>query len=316
MSENGSGSEIVDVAYGEGWDAGRGAVLGPISSEAAAARDAAGEQYAVVLRQADHPAVVVAHVAWARHYLGLWVYDAQRRRFLEADLRRLEAERVFLTFKRAWAYASDRTPEFAGDAGRVTVELRPDGRGVEIVEPQGDKGGSRHTAADVPEEQRWFPAPGFGQWEGLFAPLGIDVPDRCELREDADAAVGGEDAEPNRRPPEGPPVLVAHVYDSDVVAVEAESPKGPRWECVLSPQMAMDSYGALGQVIEWNEAALEPALAWASEAGREPDAEAVKAVLSAEANPFAEDLVRELARALGFCFARRRGQERAPLAQQ
>jgi hypothetical protein len=43
--------------------------------------------------------------------------------------------------------------------------------------------------------------------------------------------------------------------------------------------------------------------AWASEAGREPDAEAVKAVLSAEADPFAEDLVRELARALGFCFA-------------
>src|SRR5690242_6609704 len=81
MSENGSGSEIVDVAYGEGWASGRGAVLGPISSEAAATRDAAGEPYAVVLRQADHPAVVVAHAAWAHHHLGLWVYDAQGRRF-------------------------------------------------------------------------------------------------------------------------------------------------------------------------------------------------------------------------------------------
>ncbi|MFE4990145.1 DUF4241 domain-containing protein [Streptomyces mirabilis] len=203
MSENGSGSEIVDVAYGEGWDSGRGAVLGPISSEAAAARDAAGEPYAMVLRQADHPTVVVAHVAWAHHYLGLWVYDAQGRRFLELDLRRLEAERLFLTYRRAWAYASDQSPEFAADAGRLTIQLRPDGRGSRIVEPQGDKGGSRHTVADVPEEQRWFPAPRFGQWEGLFAPLGIDVADRCELREDADAAVGSEDAEPNWWPPEG-----------------------------------------------------------------------------------------------------------------
>lgn len=46
------------------------------------------------------------------------------------------------------------------------------------------------------------------------------------------------------------PVLVAHVFDSDVVAVEAASPKGPRWECVLSPQTAQDSYGAPEQVLE------------------------------------------------------------------
>ncbi|WP_189191634.1 hypothetical protein [Streptomyces albiflavescens] len=99
------------------------------------------------------------------------------------------------------------------------------------------------------------------------------------------------------------PVLVALVFDSDVVAVEAASPKGPRWECTLAPEMAIDSYGAPEQVVEWNEAALEPALAWAREAGHEPDAEAVTAALSAEADPFAEDLVRELAKALGFRFA-------------
>jgi hypothetical protein len=84
-----AGREIVDVAYGEGWDSGREAVLGSIDVAMAAARDAAGQPYAVVLRQRGVAGVVVAHVAWERHYLGLWVYDAMGRRFLETDLRRL-----------------------------------------------------------------------------------------------------------------------------------------------------------------------------------------------------------------------------------
>ncbi|WP_333772090.1 hypothetical protein [Streptomyces sp. IBSBF 3136] len=78
-----TGRRIIDVAYGEGWDSGRGAVLGPIDASVAAARDAAGLPYAVVLRQANAPGLIVAHVAWESHYLGLWAYDAQGRRFLE-----------------------------------------------------------------------------------------------------------------------------------------------------------------------------------------------------------------------------------------
>ncbi|MFE1772308.1 hypothetical protein [Streptomyces sp. NPDC059008] len=98
------------------------------------------------------------------------------------------------------------------------------------------------------------------------------------------------------------PVLVAHVFDSDVVAVEATSPQGQRWECVLSPQTARDSYGAPEEIVERNTMAAGPAVAWAREAGREPDSDAVAAVLVAEADPLAEDLVTELTRALGFRF--------------
>ncbi|MFC8245806.1 hypothetical protein [Streptomyces chartreusis] len=98
------------------------------------------------------------------------------------------------------------------------------------------------------------------------------------------------------------PVLVAHVFDSDVAAVEATSPKGPRWECVLSPQMARDSYGAPERLLKRNNEAAPLAADWAREAGREPDTDAVAAVLAAEADPFAEDLVHELMSALGFRF--------------
>lgn len=98
------------------------------------------------------------------------------------------------------------------------------------------------------------------------------------------------------------PVLVAQVFDSDVVAVEAASPKGPKWECVLSPQIAQDSYGAPEQVLEWNKEAAPLAADWAREADREPDTDALAAVLAAEADPFAEDLVLELMSALGFRF--------------
>ncbi|MGG7570250.1 hypothetical protein [Streptomyces sirii] len=98
------------------------------------------------------------------------------------------------------------------------------------------------------------------------------------------------------------PVLVAHVFDSDVVAVEAAGPQGQRWECVLSPQTARDSYGAPDEIVERNAMAVGPAVAWAREAGCEPDADAVASVLAAEADPLAEDLVTELMRALGFRF--------------
>ncbi|MFI2642864.1 hypothetical protein [Streptomyces sp. NPDC018610] len=100
----------------------------------------------------------------------------------------------------------------------------------------------------------------------------------------------------------GAPVLVAHVFDSDVAAVEAVGPKGSGWECVLSPRTARDSYGAPERSPDRNREAVPLAADWAREAGRVPDADAVAAVLAAEADPFAEDLVLDLTHALGFRF--------------
>lgn len=100
------------------------------------------------------------------------------------------------------------------------------------------------------------------------------------------------------------PVLVAQVFDGDVAAVDAASPKGLRWECVLSPRTAQDSYGAPERLLTRNQEAAPLAADWARERGHQPVADAVAAVLAAEADPFAEDLVRELLSALGFRFER------------
>ncbi|MGW1169961.1 hypothetical protein [Streptomyces sp. NPDC002550] len=197
-----AGPEIVDVVYGEGRDSGRAAVLGPIDTAVAAARDAAGLPYAVVQRQQGSPGVIVAHVAWERHCLGLWVYDAQGRRFLEMDLWRLAEDRLFLIHQRGWAYRDDDMPEFAADAGRVTIQLLPDGRGTRTVEPRGAKGGLLQTTADVSEERRWFPVPAFGRWQDLLAVLGCPGPDSCELRE-APELPESEPARPNWPAPQG-----------------------------------------------------------------------------------------------------------------
>lgn len=161
---------IIDVTYGEGWDAASRRVLGPLSRELAAERDAAGEQYAVVLRERGRPQpVAVLHIAWARDYLGVWAYDGRGRRHRELDLRRLEPGRLFLRHIARWSYDTEDMAEFADTAGRVLVDLFPDGKGRKVSQPKGTGGGSLHTLADVPAERRWAAVPAFGDWAWAVA---------------------------------------------------------------------------------------------------------------------------------------------------
>lgn len=161
---------IIDVTYGEGWDAVSHTVLGPMSRQRASDRDAAGQPYAVVLREEGRPQpVAVLHIAWAHGYFGVWAYDERGRRTREVDMRRLEPERLFLRHLGQWRYDSEAMEEFAAEAGRVRVDLYPDGRGRKVSEPQGIEGGSRYTMADMPDEQRWVPVPEFGTWEWTVA---------------------------------------------------------------------------------------------------------------------------------------------------
>lgn len=99
----------------------------------------------------------------------------------------------------------------------------------------------------------------------------------------------------------GAPVLVVHVLDSDFATVQAASPSGPTWQSVLSSKMARD-YGFPEQWIGDPDSVTSQAVAWAEEAGLQPDPAAVRAVLVAECDPFAEDLVFALTNALGFWF--------------
>ncbi|MBO1334828.1 DUF4241 domain-containing protein [Streptomyces sp. VRA16 Mangrove soil] len=193
----------IDVAYGVGYDAVSGSVTGPMTREGAAARDAAGEPYAVVLRDAGAVAkAVVLHVARAAHHLGMWAYDSRRRRFLEMDLRQIEEDRLFLLHQRMWHYADDDVPECAPYAPRVTLDLMPGGRGRKVVEPKGEGGGSTHTMADLPESQRWFRVPEFGQWGGTLRLLGIDADlAQVEFRDVPAPGAAPASAEPDWQPP-------------------------------------------------------------------------------------------------------------------
>ena len=164
------------MAYGEDWDPVFRTVSGPLSRRQAAARDASGEQYAVVLRREGRPQpVAVLHVARAQGYFGIWAYDDRGRRTREIDLRGLEPGRLFLRHLAQWRYDTADMAEFAADAGRVLTDLYPDGRGRKVCEPKGRGGGSMHTLPDVPEEQRRFPARGFGDWAWAAA-LATDEP--------------------------------------------------------------------------------------------------------------------------------------------
>lgn len=156
---------IIDVTYGEDWDAASRTVLGPLSRESAASRDTAGEQYAVVLREPERPQpIAVLNIARAHDYVGVWAYDDQGRRIREFDLRRLEPDRLFCRHIAQWRYGTEDMKEFADDAGRVLIDLYPDGKGRKVSAPKGIGGGSMHTLADVPEEQRWTPTSAFGDW--------------------------------------------------------------------------------------------------------------------------------------------------------
>ncbi|WP_158715048.1 hypothetical protein [Kitasatospora phosalacinea] len=99
----------------------------------------------------------------------------------------------------------------------------------------------------------------------------------------------------------GAPALIASVFDSDVGWVRAGSPEGRAWECFLSPVMARE-YGIPEEEFGDPDEIAGRAAAWAREAGMRPDPEAVRAVLVAKGDPFAEDLVFDLVQALGFVF--------------
>ncbi len=98
----------------------------------------------------------------------------------------------------------------------------------------------------------------------------------------------------------GAPVLAAHVVDGDFAAVEAASSAGPGWRCALRPDAARE-YGLPEERIGDPRDVAELAAAWAKEAGRRPDAQALFATLATETGP-ADTLVPTLLRALGFGF--------------
>lgn len=206
MVDPGTGT-ILEAAYGDGWDPRARRVVRPITAEQARRRDAVGEPYSVVLTAPgqDIPEALL-HVAWNRHYLGLWWLDEYGRRKEEIDLRSLEDGKLFLRHLAQWRYDSPDVPEFADTAWHQAVDLYPDGKGRRVVQPNGRLGGSTHTVPTIPMNQRWLPRTDFGHWAALLSAPHFGVHGPYRIREASQPTVEEPSAETGRpsgwRPPE------------------------------------------------------------------------------------------------------------------
>jgi hypothetical protein len=101
----------------------------------------------------------------------------------------------------------------------------------------------------------------------------------------------------------GAPALFGYVMDSDCVAVEAAAPDSGAWTACLGRDAMAGYLGEDGlsvddYFLEPHDAA-ERAVAWAAEAGQEIAAERLIDVLTADADPLAENLFFRLLDRLG-----------------
>ncbi|WP_412542397.1 DUF4241 domain-containing protein [Longispora sp. K20-0274] len=156
------------LLYCEGWDPAEGAVVGPLTPEAARHRDASGEPYVAVLFAGGMPKLLI-EVCWRYFVVTAWEFDERGRRTTRHDLRLLEDGRLLLIGQTVWRYADADQPEFDGRAARHRRETVDDGVRV-IEEPGGDRGGSRHTFERVDRESLRLAVPAFGDWTALIRP--------------------------------------------------------------------------------------------------------------------------------------------------
>ncbi|GAA2639689.1 DUF4241 domain-containing protein [Actinomadura fulvescens] len=111
----------VEVVYGAGWNVAARSLDHPVSEALARTRDAAGEQYAVLLIVGGVPRMVI-EVCWRAHHAELWNLDGSGRKYRGVSYRRWPDGRLRLFEVRSWSPGSSGgEPNFRGRIRRAVA---------------------------------------------------------------------------------------------------------------------------------------------------------------------------------------------------